>query len=84
MIEPQTMHHDFTYPVTLTPDEIDGGFVVTFADLPEAITQGENIADALAQAADALAEAVAGRIRQGEDIPQPSRPATGQPVIRLS
>ena len=75
------MHHDFTYPVTLTPDAIDGGFVVTFADLPEAITQGENLADALAQATDALAEAIAGRIRRGEDIPQPSRPLASQQVV---
>ena len=29
-----------TYPATLTPDEEDGGFVVTFRDVPEAITQG--------------------------------------------
>ena len=29
----------FTYPATLIPDETDGGFVVTFRDLPEAITQ---------------------------------------------
>jgi antitoxin HicB len=75
------MHHDFTYPVTLTPDEIDGGFVVTFSDFPEAITQGDDHADALAQAADALEEAVAGRIRRGEDIPQPSRSAVGQAVV---
>jgi len=34
------MDFDFNYPVTLTPDLEDGGFVVTFADLPEAVTQG--------------------------------------------
>ncbi|MCG2755456.1 MAG: type II toxin-antitoxin system VapC family toxin [Desulfobacteraceae bacterium] len=33
----------FIYPVTLTPDKDDGGFVVKFVDLPEAITQGENV-----------------------------------------
>ena len=31
----------FVYPATLTPDTKDGGFVVRFADVPEAITQGE-------------------------------------------
>ena len=31
----------FMYPVTLTPDKKVGGFVVTFTDIPEAITQGE-------------------------------------------
>ena len=66
------MAHEFSYPVTLTPEEADGGFVVTFQDLPEAITQGETAADALAEAADALAEAIAGRIRRGDSIPEPS------------
>ena len=33
----------FSFPVTLTTDEVDGGFTVTFRDLPEAITQGENM-----------------------------------------
>ena len=31
----------FVYPVKLTVDKEDGGFVVTFRDLPEAISQGE-------------------------------------------
>jgi antitoxin HicB len=59
------MMRDFSYPVILTADETDGGFVVSFPDLPEAITQGEDAGDALTQAADALEEAVAGRIRRG-------------------
>jgi antitoxin HicB len=66
------MASEFAYPVTLTPDETDGGFVVTFQDVPEAITQGETIAEALAEAADALEEAIAGRIRRGDAIPEPS------------
>jgi antitoxin HicB len=66
------MAHEFTYPVMLTPDEVDGGFVVTFKDLPEAITQGETVEDALVEAADALEEAIAGRIQRGDPIPEPS------------
>jgi antitoxin HicB len=73
--------HDFSYPVSLTPDESDGGYVVTFPDLPEAITQGHDAGDALGQAADALEEAIAGRIRRGDDIPQPSRPRRGQHLV---
>jgi antitoxin HicB len=69
------MVHDFAYRVILTPDEIDGGFVVTFPDLPEAITQGEDAAGALDEAADALEEAIAGRIRRGDPIPRPSAAA---------
>jgi len=66
------MVHEFAYPALLTPDEIDGGFTVTFRDLPEAITQGESVSDALDEASDALEEAIAGRIRRGDSIPQPS------------
>jgi antitoxin HicB len=65
------MQH-FVYPATLTPDEHDGGFVVTFPDVPEAITQGDDVSDALQQAADCLEEAIAGRIRRHADIPEAS------------
>ena len=41
----------YSYPVTLAPEE-DGTFVVRFEDFPEAITQGDDIEDALVQAAD--------------------------------
>ena len=72
------MEFDLAYPVTLTPDDEAGGFVVTFADFPEAITQGDDEAGALAEAADALEEAVAGRIRRGEAIPPASPAAPGR------
>jgi len=48
--------HNFIYPAKLTPDKEDGGFVVMFRDFPEAITQGEDMADALAEAVDCLEE----------------------------
>ncbi len=73
----------FEYPATLVPDENDGGFVVTFEDYPEAITQGENVADALREAEDCLEEAVANRIVRGVDLPRPSSPKAGQSVISL-
>ncbi len=75
------MSREFAYPVLLTPDEVDGGFIVTFPDIPEAITQGEDVADALAEAADALEEAMAGRIRRGDQIPEPSPAGTEQPLV---
>ena len=63
----------FSYPVTLSPASQyargETGFVVTFPDLPEAITQGKDEADALIQAADALEEAITSRMKRGEDIP---------------
>lgn len=54
-----------------------GRVLVRFPDLPEAVTEGDDREDALAQAADCLAEAIAGRIVDREAIPAPSRPANG-------
>ena len=62
----------FIYPARLKPDRVDGGFVVTFTDLPEAITQGEDVEDALNEAADCLDEAIVNRIVTGLLIPLPS------------
>ena len=61
----------FIYPATLTPDP-SGGFVVTFRDWPEAITQGDTLEDALLEAADCLEEAVAARMDDRAEIPSPS------------
>ena len=36
---------DYVYPALFQP-EADGGFLVTFPDVPEAITQGDDFADA--------------------------------------
>lgn len=63
----------FSCPAKFSP-EAKGAFTVTFPDLPEAITSGADLADALAQAADCLQEALAGRIVRREDIPAPSKP----------
>ena len=62
----------FIYPARLKPDPVEGGFVVTFTDFPEAITQGEDVEDALHEAADCLDEAIVNRIVMGLPIPLPS------------
>ena len=73
----------FNYPVTLTPDKKDGGFVVTFKDIPEAITQGDTVAQALAAAKEALACALDFYFEDKRAVPAPSRPKRGQHVIEL-
>ena len=73
----------FLYSANLVP-EPDGGFVVTFPDFPEAITQGEGVSDSLKQAADCLEEAIAGRIRRGQPIPIPAPIAEGGFSVSLS
>ena len=62
----------FSFPAILTLDLDDSGYVVTFRDLPEAITQGDSIEVALIEAADCLEEAIAARIDDNLDIPEPS------------
>lgn len=58
------------YPVTLTPDE--GTLLVRFPDVPEAITFGEDEAEALKRAVDALESALMTYMEDGKEIPQPS------------
>jgi antitoxin HicB len=55
--------------------------VITFRDVPEAITQGNGTRDAIWQAADCLEEAIAGRIADGREIPSASRAARGDRLI---
>jgi antitoxin HicB len=74
----------FMYPAVLTPDEEGGGFVVRFVDLPEAITQGNDVEDALREASDCLDEAIANRIIMGLPIPKPSRIEKGKYAVPLS
>ena len=74
---------EFIYPAILTADEDEGGFVVRFLDLPEAITQGENVEDAVGEASDCLDEAIANRMVMGLPIPKPSRIEKGQYAVPL-
>ena len=71
------------YPATLTPDEKDGGFVVTFRDVPEAITQGETLEDGLRKAADALAVALELYAERKQRFPSPSKPPPDEHLITL-
>ncbi len=63
--------NNFEYAVKLEPD-VEGGYVVTCRDLPEVITQGETVEDALAEARDALDEAFAFRMDDAMDLPVPT------------
>lgn len=71
------------YPVELVVDHEDGGFVVTFPDIPEAITQGETREEALAMAQEALEAAMEFYVDDKRSVPLPSKPRRGQPIIEL-
>src|SRR5262249_35112974 len=70
----------YAYPATITQDE-DGRFLVRFADLTGAVTDGATLAQALTEAADALSEALMAAIDADEDVPPPSRTKPGQAVV---
>ena len=72
----------FDYPVTLTPDE--GTVMVTFVDIPEAITFGMDEDEALLQAVDALESALTFYIEDRKLLPSPSKPKKGQKTVRPS
>lgn len=66
----------FDYPVMLTPQP-EGGFVVTFPDVPEAITQGEDEYESLLYAVDALETALSLYVDQRKSLPLPCISRTG-------
>ena len=70
----------YRYPVRLEADEI-GRLVVHFPDLPEALTDGGDVDEALAEASECLAEALAGRIHRREHIPVPSSLGPGMHAV---
>ncbi len=72
----------FLYPVTLKRDK-ESGFVATFPDIPEAITQGETREEALSAARDALETALDFYFEDKREIPLPSQPKRGQAVVEL-
>lgn len=70
------------FPARFTP-EPDGGFSVTFRDVPEAITQGDTMEEAREMAADALRTAAEFYIEACRPLPTPSAPRDGEQLIAL-
>ena len=73
----------FEYPVVLAAQP-EGGFVVTFPDVPEAITQGEDKEEALLYAVDALEAALSFYVDSRRALPVPRKAKRGQSVVRPS
>jgi antitoxin HicB len=71
----------FTYPVELQPE--DGGFVVTFPDVPGAITEGDDEQEALARAVDALETMLISIMADRLPIPAPSPVKKGGKSVTL-
>ena len=71
------------FPVTFQFDDVHGGYVVSFRDIPEAITQGETVEEALAMAQESLEMAMEFYFEDKRAVPTPSKPKRGQRVVEL-
>ena len=69
------------YPIRLEAGE-GAAVLVSFPDVPEALTEGATEREALADAEDCLVAALGGYIEGRRDIPQPS-PRRGRPLVSL-
>lgn len=72
----------YSYPCEITSDE-DGEMVVSFPDVPEAITGGRDRSEALRLAADALSAALAGYVHDRRDIPSPNTASPDQVLVSV-
>ena len=59
------------YPAVFHKAE-EGGFWVSFPDIPECFTEGDSIEEAYSMAVDALGLALTERIKDGEELPKAS------------
>ena len=72
----------FDYPVTLTPD--GDTVLVTFVDVPEAITFGADEDEALLHAIDALETGLSFYLDARQPLPVPGKARCGQKTVRPS
>jgi antitoxin HicB len=73
----------FVYAARFEPGD-DGGIVVSFPDVPEAITQGDNEGDAMKQAQEALGLALLTYPRRGLLLPVPKAKARARGLIPIA
>jgi antitoxin HicB len=68
----------YAYPYAAEPQP-EGGWTVTFPDVPEAVTQGDTEEEVAAMAEDALVTALSFYTDEAKPLPRPS-PARNRPV----
>lgn len=74
----------YAYPCNLIPDREEGeGFIVTFPDVPGAITGAQTREESLFLAEDALVAILAVYVQQQREIPRPSPVADGQELVAV-
>lgn len=61
----------FPYKMEIIPDTDEGGFVVSFPELPGCLSMGETMDEAIANAMDAKKEWLHANLEEGNEIPLP-------------
>ena len=74
------MSDTFNYPVDIERDE-EGRHVVVFPDFGWGATDGATRDEALSEARDLLRELIAETMREGDDLPRPSRATKLRPLV---
>ena len=72
----------YAYPCVLTPEE-GGGYSVSFPNVPEALTCGDDREEAMEMAEDALAVALGAYMQDREDIPMPGPVSPDQETVAV-
>ncbi len=83
MAQPKPKVITMNYPASFKSDP-SGGFVVTFRDVPEALTQGDDMTDAMEMARDALITAMSFYFEDQRPVPLPSKAKRGELLVRVS
>lgn len=71
------------YPIKLTHQKSAGNYAVRFPDIPEALTLGDTVEDALSHAVEALETALDFYFEHDRPVPLPSAPKRGQHLVEL-
>lgn len=76
---------EMSYRMEIVEDREEGGFVVSFPDLPGCITCGETLESTIANAADAKKTWIEVALEEGVEIPEPNslQDYSGQFKLRM-
>lgn len=72
----------FAYPAFIEPNG-EGGFIASFRDIPEALTEGLSPNEVLDLAADALLTALEFYVESERAVPSPSVPKAGEVLVEV-
>ena len=76
---------NLSYPMEIVEDSIEGGYTISFPDLPGCLTCGETIEEAIANAKDAKKSWLMAAIEEGVEIYEPDsfKQYSGQFKLRI-